>query len=139
MAQFWAKLYLGTPAELAIEPSVASLRTPYRTQFPMFLYGVGKYFPDFLMPEIGVVLEVDDASHDDPEKQKADALRTSALEKLGYVVVRCSNAEALNHPAETVKRLICDPGLLNRKGPGLPLPKQKLRRSKRKSKCSKRS
>ncbi len=121
MGEFWKGLYHMTDAERSIEPAVAALGVPYRTQFPCFLFDTGparKFFPDFLMPTIGVVLEVDDDSHNEPEKQKADALRTSALESLGYVVVRCTNEEALNDPHGTVKRLIAP--LLGRKGPGLP-------------------
>jgi hypothetical protein len=131
MAGYFTRLYLGTPAELAIEPAIAALGVPYRTQFPLWLYGLGKFFPDFLLPTIGAVLEVDDESHDDPEKQKADGLRTSALEALGYVVVRCSNDEALADPRGTVQRLIVDSGLLHRQGPGLPLAPSRTRHRKR--------
>lgn len=130
MGAYWARLYPLTPAERSIEPAVAALGLTYRTQFPLHLFGLGKMFPDFLLPTIGVVLEVDDVSHNDPEKQKADALRTSALEKLGYVVVRCTNEEALRDPAGTVSRLITP--LLSRKGPGLPVKHPVTKKKKRK-------
>lgn len=133
MGEFWKGLYGMTDAERSIEPAVASLGVPYRTQFPCFLFDTGsarKFFPDFLMPTIGVVLEVDDDGHNDPEKQKADAQRTSALEKLGYLVVRCTNEEALNDPHGTVKRLITPH--LDRLGPGLPPPAEFLLKRKNK-------
>jgi very-short-patch-repair endonuclease len=122
MHQCWAGNYKGTPAEHAIEPAIAKLGVPYRIQHPLFLFPGGlKYFPDFVLPSIGVVLEVDDGSHDDEKKKGNDAVRTAALEKLGYCVVRCSNDDALRRPYETVKRLITA-DLLSRKGPGLPPP-----------------
>lgn len=125
MGSFWKGLYPMTEAERSIEPAIAQLGIPYRTQFPCWLFGMGKYFPDFLLPTIGVVFEVDDTSHNDPEKQKADAQRTSAFEKLGYVVVRCTNEEATTYPYATVQRLIT-PELLARKGP--PLPEAKFKK-----------
>jgi very-short-patch-repair endonuclease len=131
LGEYWKRLYPLTEAERAIEPAVAALGIPYRSQFPCFLYGMGKWFPDYLFPTIGVVLEVDDDSHSENEKKAADALRTAALETLGYVVVRCSNDEALFQPSETVQRLIVDAGLLNRKGPGLPVPPCRTRKRKR--------
>lgn len=132
MAGYFTGLYPMTPAERAVEPAIAALGLPYRTQFPCYLFGMGKWFPDFLMPTIGVVLEVDDDSHFmDPEKQKADALRTSALAALGYLVVRCTNEEALNDPEGTVKRLVAPH--VARKGPGLPQAKFKQSYKKKKS------
>lgn len=133
MGEYWKTLYRGTPAEHAIEPAIARLGIPYRTQYPFFLWGV-KFFPDFLLPTIGVVVEVDDSSHEENDKKAADALRTAAFEKLGYVVVRCSNAEALIDPKETVNRLIVEPGLLNRQGPGLPPPPRRKPKKKKKAK-----
>ena len=135
MAGYHATLYAGTDAERAIEPAVASLGVPYRFQHPYYLWGQVKFFPDFWLPTIGVILEVDDDSHyTDPEKKKADGIRTSALEKLGNVVVRCTNAEALRDPFGTVERLIRPH--LGRIGPGIPLPPVK-KPKKKKKKCSK--
>lgn len=134
MGAYWARLYKGTPAELSIEPAIAALSIPYRTQFPMWLFGMGKFFPDVLLPTIGVVVEIDDDSHNEDEKKAADALRTAALEKLGYVVVRISNEEALRDPVEAIQRLIVHRGLLLRKGPGLPQPAARTRTRRRGSK-----
>jgi hypothetical protein len=135
MHSYWGNLYKGTPAELAIEPAVASLAIPYRFQHPYFLWGT-RFFPDFIMPTIGVILEVDDPSHDEDEKKAADALRTATFEKLGYVVVRCTNEEALSHPYSVVDRLIRP--LLHRTGPGLP-PAPRKRYPRKKKKCSRSS
>lgn len=130
LAGYWCNLYRGTPAELSIEPAIAALGLTYRTQFPCWLYCLGKSFPDFLLPTIGVILEVDDDSHDEDEKKAADAIRTAAFEKLGYVVVRCTNEDALFDPRGTVQRLIVDAGLLSRRGPGLPVSPCRTKRRK---------
>lgn len=137
MAGYWQTLYTQqTDAELVIEPAVAALGIPYRFQHPFYLWGACKYFPDFLLPTIGVILEVDDPSHDNPEKQEADAQRTSALKALGYSVVRCTNDEAENDPNGVVARLIAP--LLTRKGPGLPKPVPRKRRPKPRKRPKKR-
>lgn len=111
----WAKLYKGTPAELALEDAVASLGVPYRTQFPGYLYGF-RYFPDFLLPTLGLIIEVDDSSHFKAEKVEADAERTRELNRLGWKVVRCRNDEALSNPHGTVRALLGSVGMW-------PLPK----------------
>jgi len=93
MAARWGKLYRGTPAELAMEDAVAALGIPYRTQWPGFLYGC-RYFPDFVLPTAGIVVEVDDPSH--KRKQEEDDERSRfLLERFGWVVVRVTNEEAL--------------------------------------------
>ncbi len=110
MASRWAKLYTGTPAELAIEDAVAALGVPYRTQFPCFLYGL-RFFLDYFLPTIGVVLEVDDPSHLKGDRPEADAERTATLEReWGVVVLRCTNEEALADPSGTVRRLLAESG-----------------------------
>lgn len=104
MHRIWAKCYYGTPAELALEPHVAALGIPYRTQYPMFLWG-GRYFPDFALPTIGWIIEVDDPSHDTDEKRKTDDERTAALEAKGWRVLRCTNEQALTTPTSVIASL----------------------------------
>lgn len=109
MASWWCKLYAGTPAELALEPAVASLGRPYRFQHPFWLFnGKLKFFGDFVLTEDKIVIEVDDTSHRKPAKRLKDAQRTEALNQAGYRVVRCTNAEALRDPHGTVARLLPD-------------------------------
>ena len=105
----WGKLYRGTPAELSLEEAVACLGVPYRTQFPGYLFGF-RYFPDFFLPTIGVVIEVDDASHSRSKKMEEDEERTRALEARGWQVVRCTNEEALSDPHGAVKRMLSSVG-----------------------------
>lgn len=107
----WAKLYRGTPAELALEPAVASLGVRYRTQYPLFLFSKLRYFPDFVLLDWHVVIEVDDPGHARRERQEADRERTKALRAAGWTVVRCENEDALRHPYATVNRMMVQLGL----------------------------
>lgn len=101
----WAKLYNGTPAELALEPAIAALGRPYRFQHPLWSLGI---FPDFALVADRVVIEVDDKSHNRADKRAADALRTKKLNALGWKVVRCTNEEAMQAPFDTVNRLMAE-------------------------------
>jgi very-short-patch-repair endonuclease len=102
----WAKLYSNqTEAERALEPAVASLGLPYRTQHPLWSLAL---FPDFCLPGIRVLIEVDDPSH--KRRKREDAERTARLEGAGWKVVRCQNAEALSDPYATVTRLMAEAG-----------------------------
>ena len=109
MGPRWNRLYKGTDAELSLEDAVAALGIPYRTQFPGFLYGF-RFFPDFLLPTLQVVIEVDDDSHSRAAKKMSDAERTEHLQDRGWTVVRCTNEEALNDPHGAVKRMLTDIG-----------------------------
>ncbi len=111
MAGRWCKLYRGTPAEHALEDAVAALGVPYRTNFPLFLYGA-RFFPDVLLPTLGLVLEVDDVSHGKGDRPAADAERTERLEnEYGWKVARCTNAEALSDPHGAVRRMLSSVGM----------------------------
>lgn len=116
MAARWARLYRGTPAELSIEPAIAELGVPYRNNYPGFLYGF-RYFPDFYLPTLKLVIEVDDPSHEQEDKRVADAIRTFELNMRGLKVVRCTNEEALTNPRAAVRRMLREVGLF-------PLPER---------------
>ena len=105
MAARWAKLYKSTPAELSLENAVGALGVPYRHQLPGFIFGF-RFFPDFLLPTLGLVIEVDDPSHSRVEKQAEDAERTAFFESKGWQVARCTNQEALEDPHGAVKRML---------------------------------
>lgn len=109
MLKRWASLYSNqTPAEKAIEPAVASLGVPYRVQHPIWALAV---FPDVVLLNERIIIEVDDDGHKKPAKKRADAIRTAKLEKLGWRVVRCWNDEAISDPYATVDRLCAAAGL----------------------------
>lgn len=130
----WCRLYKGTKAELALEPAVARLGVPYRTQFPLFLYG-GRYFPDFVLPTLLLVIEVDDPSHDDPKKQAEDAERTAELKKRwGWSVIRIPNKDAIENPRAALKRALAQLPRPIREVPlasGLPVAPERAKKSKR--------
>jgi very-short-patch-repair endonuclease len=108
----WARLYSNqTNAEKALEPAVASLGVRYRTQHPLWALGV---FPDFVLLDERVVIEVDDPSHNTAKKKAADRDRTAKLKKAKWTVVRCTNAEALSDPYGTVDKLMQAAGLPHR-------------------------
>lgn len=141
MAMHWGVLYKGTAAEKSLEDAVAKLGVPYRTQFPGYLYGF-RYFPDFLLPTLGLVIEVDDDSHGRTAKVLADADRTDYfMTEHGWKVVRCTNEEALQDPHGTVKRLMQEAGCwpvpqsTPRLAESLPRPKKAAAKEKRRAKA----
>lgn len=106
----WAKLYSQqTPAEAALEPAIAKLGVRYRFQHP--LWGL-RLFPDFVLLDHKLVLEVDDASHRTTKKRREDAERTRRLNAAGWTVVRCWNEDALEDPYGTVARMIKEAGIV---------------------------
>jgi very-short-patch-repair endonuclease len=101
---YWAKLYSNqTPAEKALEPAIAALGVPYRFQHPVWAFGI---FPDYVLLDERVVIEVDDPSHSQKRKKVADEERTRKLNAAGWRVVRCSNAEALANPEAALARML---------------------------------
>ena len=112
----WAKLYSNlTPAERSLEPAIAALGQPYRSQHPLWALRV---FPDFVLTRQRLVIEVDDPSHNTKAGKLKDAERTLKLERAGWRVFRCTNAEALTDPTGTVARICQEAGhpeLLTRK------------------------
>lgn len=102
----WAHLYTDlTKSEYAIEPAIAALGVRYRSQHPIFAY---HYIVDFALLDSKVIIEVDGKSHRGPVAKAADRERTLKLERLGWVVVRCTNEEAEADPATTVQKLLLE-------------------------------
>lgn len=122
MHKCWGALYKLTPAEYALEPAVASLGVRYRTQFPLWLWHNVSlpYFLDFALPDYQIAIEVDDPGHDDPKQMEKDRERTAKLREAGWVVVRCTNEDAVSNPVATVNRLMVQLGLPLRASPPDP-------------------
>lgn len=111
MAGRWGKLYRdSTPAELAMEVAIAELGVPYRNQFPGYLYGF-RYFPDFLLPTLKLIIEVDDDSHFTKAKKETDATRTEELNSMGWIVVRCTNSQALGDARGVLREMLNSAGI----------------------------
>jgi very-short-patch-repair endonuclease len=142
------KLYRDiTPAEIAMEEAIAKLGVPYRIQFPYYLWGV-RFFPDFLLPTLGLIIEVDDKSHREKDKIIADEQRTQELNALGWTVLRCTNEEVLYDATGVLRNLLAQVGQSNQIRPlrslaaGLPQrvnPGKKTRGTLRQEKLSRKS
>lgn len=102
----WAQLYAApTKSEASIEPAIAALGRPYRTQHPIF---ARHCIVDFALIEDKIIIEVDGKSHNSPAAKAADAVRTAGLESLGWTVVRCKNEDAQRDPVGTVAKCLLD-------------------------------
>jgi very-short-patch-repair endonuclease len=146
MSMRWGRLYEGTKAERAIEDAIAALGVPYRTQFPGWKYGC-RFFPDFFLPTLKLVIEIDDPSHDD--KAEADADRAQVmLDVWGAQTIRITNEKALKDPRGSLRAALSEAGLwplpssLPRLAEALPpvrkAPKKERRESKSKARQARR-
>lgn len=79
-----------TPAETELWQSLRASKTGHkiRRQHP-----IGSYIADFICINKGLIIEVDGGYHN--ENQQNDSLRTEALNKLGFEVIRFTNEEVL--------------------------------------------
>jgi very-short-patch-repair endonuclease len=77
-----------TPAEAALWRVLRNhnLKYKFRRQHP-----IDHYIIDFYCAQAKLCIEIDGASHFEPEQQKYDALRTEILEELGCKVIRFTN------------------------------------------------
>jgi very-short-patch-repair endonuclease len=57
---------------------------------------VGNYIADFLCKELMLIIEVDGLTHQFDEVRENDILRETALEALGFTVIRFDDDEVLN-------------------------------------------
>jgi very-short-patch-repair endonuclease len=77
-----------TPAEATLWRALRNrnLNYKFRRQHP-----IDRFIIDFYCAQAKLCIEIDGASHLDPEQQKYDAARTEFLEDLGYKVIRFTN------------------------------------------------
>jgi len=71
---------------------------------PLFIAG-RRIVPDFLWPELKLVIEADGPHHDDPLERAADLERQRILEAHGYRVIRVTWSQAIARPGETGRRI----------------------------------
>jgi hypothetical protein len=71
---------------------------------PLFIAG-RRIVPDFCWPGQRLVIEADGPHHDDPLERAADCERQRILEAHGYRVIRVTWAQAVAHPAATLRRI----------------------------------
>lgn len=62
-------------------------------------HSIKNYIIDFYCPEEKLAIELDGATHDNPESQSYDAKRDAGLHKLGICVLRIQNKDVLNNLA----------------------------------------
>lgn len=107
LLSYWYKLYRDqTKQEKAVEAEICKLGVRYRTQHPFMAQ---KAFADFYFPDYNLILEIDDPSHNEPEKIKKDLQRTRRLEALDLTVIRVTNHQvdtALSDVIEKVKNYL---------------------------------
>ena len=66
---------------------------------------IGPYFADFVCRARKLIIEIDGATHDLTNEMASDERRTSFLSRLGYRVIRFTNAdiyESLDHVIEKI-------------------------------------
>ena len=67
---------------------------------------VEPYIVDFMLPEHGIVIEIDGPTHWDKESRSRDRARTRYINKhYGYRVVRFTNTEVIKNPATVAQTL----------------------------------
>ena len=64
---------------------------------------LGRYIADFICLPARLVIEIDGATHDEPE---ADAKRTAELERAGYRVIRIGNSYVYDREAEVASVIL---------------------------------
>jgi very-short-patch-repair endonuclease len=87
-----------TPAELCMEEILLTHFPGFRPQIV-----VGRFIADFLNEQRRLIIEVDGEIHF--FKGKQDAIRSRELTKMGFKVVRFTNHEVLEQPAEVIAQI----------------------------------
>ncbi|MBT8386618.1 MAG: endonuclease domain-containing protein, partial [Ignavibacteria bacterium] len=68
-------------------------------------YSVDHFVIDFYCPEIKLAIEVDGASHNDPDRQKKDISRQKYLEAFDIKFVRIKDEELLGNPNKAFSKI----------------------------------
>lgn len=89
----WFYMYLKqTAGETAFEKRITLLGKPYRIQYP---FPGLRRIVDFALPHDKILIEIDGASHEAPAQRRKDLVTSIAFEKMGWKVIRFTNAEVL--------------------------------------------
>ena len=91
-----------TPAEAKIWARVRNrgLGFKIRRQCPIW-----RFIADFYCAEAKLVIEIDGASHNEPDQAEYDKARTEWLEDRGYKVIRITNEDAHRHLEDALKEI----------------------------------
>ena len=66
---------------------------------------IGHYIVDFYCHERKLIVELDGAVHDTPERQKHDSVRNKFLTSSGFKIIRFRNEEVFNNIEEVLKQI----------------------------------
>jgi 5-methyltetrahydrofolate--homocysteine methyltransferase len=67
---------------------------------------IDKYIADIVCLDKRLIIEIDGLIHQLPENIEADNIRTEALEKIGFTVIRFSNEEVLHQTDQTLQTIL---------------------------------
>ena len=66
---------------------------------------IGNYIADFACPAARIVIELDGGQHGSDEAEALDLIRTSAIERCGFRVIRFWNHEVIEQLDDVVERI----------------------------------
>jgi very-short-patch-repair endonuclease len=94
----------------------------FRRQVP-----IGSYIADFVCHEARLVVKLDGGQHFSDDAERADAIRTVAIEKRGYRVLRFSNHDVVTNRVGVLEVIAT---AIETAAPTLTLPRKRGRESK---------
>ena len=66
---------------------------------------IGHYIVDFYAPSIGLVIEIDGAHHDEPERAADDRIREIELARLNLKIMRFSNQQVISAIEQVTEKI----------------------------------
>ena len=96
-----------TGAEAIFERKLQELGLEYETQ-KWFLHGGIKGVFDFYIPKLFLIIEVDGGYHLEEDQQQTDAIKDFICEKIGYIMLRITNKQAIYLSIKQIKVIIDD-------------------------------
>ena len=68
-------------------------------------YSVNHFVIDFYCPELKIAIELDGASHNNPEQKECDIQRQKYLEEFNIIFVRIKDEELLGNPNQAFMKI----------------------------------
>jgi very-short-patch-repair endonuclease len=81
------------------------IKRKFRREYP-----IGPWVSDFACPAIRLTIELDGPSHDDPDQQAWDEMKTEYLRTSGWRVIRIKNADIYQALGEVEARIKAEIG-----------------------------
>jgi very-short-patch-repair endonuclease len=93
-----------TPSENSLREFLSEYNICYRFQLPVFITSPNNrreiirfYIPDFYIPSLNLIIELDGKHHYTEAHLKRDKIRDDELKELGYNILRLPNRLAYNY------------------------------------------